>query len=400
MLNHPRRRPNPIDPSASKFPPIGPASHALSELAAPDTAVLETYLSRYSALFERYERERLHVERADAPADERAARRPAVGELLVEQAHDVVRRRGIGEVQLQRAGRRVRRGGVQRECRARRVPLADELQRAWQRAPRRARLGGRGVERRVCADAHKRKVVLARRGAAHGELGGGRVRKRQHGRVHVQRVAEQFDAHVRVGRVERHGDARRRHADDEALGERRRIEHDAPRRVRGRLCERVRLDRQERLVHRTVRPHVAHVVRTHRAHKLLERHVRVEARREARRGRRRGRVQRVVERDEGARELEREGARDVARQLRVVALHPVRRKRTQQRLDVARARGEAQVDDQHAQRRLERHAGKRVLRDVRVEHRAVLLLHHVQDLPVAQVALVLGIAAGIGEDDG
>lgn len=75
MLNHPRRRPNPIDPSASKFPPIGPASHALSELAAPDTAVLETYLSRYSALFERYERERLHVERADAPADERAARR-------------------------------------------------------------------------------------------------------------------------------------------------------------------------------------------------------------------------------------------------------------------------------------------------------------------------------------
>ncbi|WFC95349.1 hypothetical protein MBRA1_001996 [Malassezia brasiliensis] len=75
MLNHPRRRPNPIDPSASKFPPIGPASHALSELAAPDTAVLETYLSRYSTLFERYERERLHVERADAPADERAARR-------------------------------------------------------------------------------------------------------------------------------------------------------------------------------------------------------------------------------------------------------------------------------------------------------------------------------------
>lgn len=36
----------------------------------------------------------------------------------------------------------------------------------------------------------------------------------------------------------------------------------------------------------------------------------------------------------------------------------------------------------------------RALAELSVEHRAVLLLHHVHDLPVAQVARVLGIAEG------
>ena len=57
MLNHPRRRPHPIDAGAARFPPVGPASHALSELAAPDRRALDEYVATYGALFDRFERE-------------------------------------------------------------------------------------------------------------------------------------------------------------------------------------------------------------------------------------------------------------------------------------------------------------------------------------------------------
>ena len=75
MLNHPRRRPQPIDAGSARFPPVGPAAQTLSELAAPDTAVLDAYVAQYGALFDRFEREHAAAERADAPGDERAVRR-------------------------------------------------------------------------------------------------------------------------------------------------------------------------------------------------------------------------------------------------------------------------------------------------------------------------------------
>ena len=58
MLNHPTKRPAPIDASAARFPPIGAASQELSELPAADRARIDAYVAELGPPWERYERER------------------------------------------------------------------------------------------------------------------------------------------------------------------------------------------------------------------------------------------------------------------------------------------------------------------------------------------------------
>ncbi|WFD36989.1 hypothetical protein MCUN1_003881 [Malassezia cuniculi] len=58
ILNHPTKRPAPIDAHAARFPPIGPASQELSELPAVDRARVNSYVEELGPLWERYERER------------------------------------------------------------------------------------------------------------------------------------------------------------------------------------------------------------------------------------------------------------------------------------------------------------------------------------------------------
>ena len=58
MLNHPRRRPRPIDASSARFAPIGPQDGALSDLPPADTHVLDEYVASLTPSWERFERER------------------------------------------------------------------------------------------------------------------------------------------------------------------------------------------------------------------------------------------------------------------------------------------------------------------------------------------------------
>ncbi|WFC99804.1 hypothetical protein MYAM1_002549 [Malassezia yamatoensis] len=75
MLNHPQRRPAPIDSSAAKFAPIGP-SRALSDLAPANTEVLENYLKNYTAVYERYEREHSQVDNSNLDEEGKISRLP------------------------------------------------------------------------------------------------------------------------------------------------------------------------------------------------------------------------------------------------------------------------------------------------------------------------------------
>ena len=67
MLNHPRRRPRPIDASSARFAPIGPQDGALSDLPPADTHVLDEYVASLTPSWERFERER-ERERREATA--------------------------------------------------------------------------------------------------------------------------------------------------------------------------------------------------------------------------------------------------------------------------------------------------------------------------------------------
>ncbi|WFD43810.1 hypothetical protein MPSI1_002475 [Malassezia psittaci] len=75
MLNHPQRRPAPIESSAAKFAPIGP-SRALADLAQADTAVLENYLETYTAIYERYDREHSQVDNSNSVEEGNVSRLP------------------------------------------------------------------------------------------------------------------------------------------------------------------------------------------------------------------------------------------------------------------------------------------------------------------------------------
>lgn len=72
MLNHPHRRPQPIDASAAKFLPI-PLPKA-TEAPVADRGVLETYTTEYRPLFERFDRERELARRGAAPTAGAATR--------------------------------------------------------------------------------------------------------------------------------------------------------------------------------------------------------------------------------------------------------------------------------------------------------------------------------------